>query len=104
MAGVPNTRGTGRMEVTRLVESLDAKIARVLAEEIEIAPYDSCWPELFQEEKARLLAVLPNDMIRRIEHFGSTAIPGLAAKPIVDMLVEVTDVEASKTQIAPLLE
>jgi GrpB-like predicted nucleotidyltransferase (UPF0157 family) len=39
-----------------------------------------------------------------VEHFGSTAVPGLAAKPIVDVLVEVTDLEATKTQIVPILE
>src|SRR5262249_15883992 len=39
-----------------------------------------------------------------IEHFGSTAVPGLAAKPIVDMLVEVTDLQAARARIAPVLE
>jgi GrpB-like predicted nucleotidyltransferase (UPF0157 family) len=43
-------------------------------------------------------------MIRRIEHFGSTAIPGLAAKPIVDVLVEVSSLEETKARIAPDLE
>jgi len=51
-------------------------------------PYDPAWPELFRQEKEHLLSCLPNDLIRGIEHFGSTAVPGLAAKPIVDMLVE----------------
>ena len=44
------------------------------------------------------------DLIRRIEHFGSTAVPGLSAKPIVDMLVEVTGLAATRTRIAPVLE
>lgn len=39
-----------------------------------------------------------------MEHFGSTAVPGLAAKPIVDVLVEVTDLEATKALIVPVLE
>jgi GrpB-like predicted nucleotidyltransferase (UPF0157 family) len=43
-------------------------------------------------------------MIRRIEHFGSTAIPGMAAKPIVDMLVEVSSLEETRVTIAPVLE
>jgi len=38
------------------------------------------------------------------QHFGSTAVPGLAAKPIVDILVEVADLEETKTRIAPVLE
>jgi len=50
------------------------------------------------------LSCLPNDLIRRIEHFGSTAVPGLAAKPIVDILVEVTDLKETRLRIAPVLE
>src|SRR5262249_38178256 len=42
--------------------------------------------------------------VRRVEHFGSTAVPGLAAKPVVDILVEVTDLEAARARIAPVLE
>ncbi len=47
------------------------------------------WPSLFAEEAARLRAVLPADLILGLEHFGSTAIPGLAAKPIIDILIAV---------------
>jgi GNAT superfamily N-acetyltransferase len=43
-------------------------------------------------------------VIQRIEHFGCTAVVGLVAKPIVDMLVEVTDMEQTKARIAPVLE
>lgn len=75
-----------------------------MQEELAIVPYDPSWPESFRREKARLLARLPGDLLRRIEHFGSTAVPGLAAKPIVDMLVEVTDLAATRQRIAPLLE
>ncbi|MBE0523038.1 MAG: GrpB family protein [Methanosarcinales archaeon] len=47
---------------------------------------------------------LPHDLIKRIEHFGSTAVPGLSAKPIIDILVEVTSLEETKKQIVPILE
>jgi len=86
------------------METPEQRIQRVVREGIAIAAYDPVWPESFRQEKEHLLSCLPNDLIRRIEHFGSTAIPGLAAKPIVDMLVEVTDLEATKTRIAPVLE
>jgi len=86
------------------MESLEEKIKRVVSEQVDIVPYNPEWPQRFAEEKAHLLACLPNDLIRRIEHFGSTAIPGLAAKPIVDMLVEVTSLEETKIRIAPVLE
>ena len=81
-----------------------SSLKRVLSEPVAIAPYDPRWPELFRQEKDHLLACLPEGLIRRIEHFGSTAVAGLAAKPIVDMLVEVTDLEATKVLIAPVLE
>jgi len=67
-------------------------------------PYDPRWPELFRREKAHLESCLPPALVRRIEHFGSTAVPGLAAKPVVDMLVEVADLEETRRQIAPILE
>jgi GrpB-like predicted nucleotidyltransferase (UPF0157 family) len=79
-------------------------IARLIREHVEIVPYDPRWPESFEREKNHLVAVLPRDLIGRIEHFGSTAIPGTAAKPIVDMLVEVADLDAVKRRIVPMLQ
>jgi GrpB-like predicted nucleotidyltransferase (UPF0157 family) len=84
-------------------EDARERIDRVRRELVEIKPYDSRWPALFVEERDRLIGRFPT-LIRRIEHFGSTAVPGLAAKPIVDMLVEVTSLDAAKTQIAPELQ
>jgi GrpB-like predicted nucleotidyltransferase (UPF0157 family) len=86
------------------METPEQRIQRVVREEVAIATYDAKWPELFRQEKEHLLLCLPNDLIRRVEHFGSTAVPGLAAKPIVDMLVEVTDLQATEVRIAPVLE
>lgn len=86
------------------MESLEARIRRVTQEPIAIVPYDPVWPELFAREKAHLLACLPADVVRRIEHFGSTAVPGLAAKPVLDMLVEVSSLGAVKTRVVPVLE
>ena len=86
------------------VETLGQRIRRVTQEDVAVMPYDARWPELFRREKEHLLACLPNDLIRRIEHFGSTAVPGLAAKPVVDILVEVTDLPGTRTRIAPVLE
>ena len=47
---------------------------------------------------------LPADLVKRIEHFGSTAVPGLMAKPIVDILVEVSSLAEKRKRIAPILE
>lgn len=77
---------------------------RAAAEAVEVVPYDPAWPRLFDEEARRLRDCLPAELIGRIEHFGSTAVPGLAAKPIIDMLVEVSSLEAMRDRIAPILE
>lgn len=61
-------------------------------EPIELVPYDSEWPAQFASWKRRLLEVL-QPTPRRIDHVGSTAVPGLAAKPIVDIQVSVDDLE-----------
>ncbi|MEM1001005.1 MAG: GrpB family protein, partial [Bacteroidota bacterium] len=53
---------------------------------IEIHPYNPAWPQLFAEEKQRLSAQL-DGLGARIEHIGSTSVPDLAAKPIIDIAV-----------------
>lgn len=86
------------------METLEEKIARVLKDEVAISAYDPRWPIMFEQERRHLLSCLPVDLVKRIEHFGSTAVPGLSAKPIVDMLVEVTSLEETRRRIAPVLE
>lgn len=86
------------------METLEEKVARVVKEDVAVVPYDPRWVAMFEEERSHLLSCLPLDLVRRIEHFGSTAVPGLAAKPIVDILVEVTDLDETRQRIAPVLE
>jgi len=69
-----------------------------------VVAYDPRWPELFAAERRHLLGCLPPGLVRRIEHFGSTAVPGLSAKPIVDMLVEVRSLEETRLKVPPILE
>jgi GrpB-like predicted nucleotidyltransferase (UPF0157 family) len=67
-------------------------------DEVELVDYDARWPSLFDEEVKRLRAVLDPSLILGLEHFGSTAVPGLSAKPIIDILIAVrslTDARAS---------
>lgn len=85
-------------------ETLEQKIERVLRDRIALVACDPAWPRLFEEEKARLLDCLPPGLVVRIEHFGSTAVPGLRAKPVVDVLVEVADLERARDEAAPILE
>ena len=54
---------------------------------VRVVPYDSSWPELYAKEVARITPVLAAHGVRLLlEHTGSTAVPGLAAKPILDLL------------------
>jgi GrpB-like predicted nucleotidyltransferase (UPF0157 family) len=65
--------------IQRYMETLEQRIQRVAQEDVAITPYDPRWPELFRQEKGHLLNCLPNELIRRIEHFGSdveTVVPG----------------------------
>lgn len=57
---------------------------------IEVVEYDPEWPDQFEQEAARISAALGDDLIC-IEHIGSTAVPGLAAKPVIDICPVVTD-------------
>ena len=86
------------------MSSLKQRVERASREEVAIVPYDARWPELFRREAEHLRSCLPARLIRRIEHFGSTAVPGLAAKPIIDLLVEVSSLRAARLEIAPILE
>jgi GrpB-like predicted nucleotidyltransferase (UPF0157 family) len=87
-----------------MAETLEERIRRAVQEDIAIVPYNPEWPKLFLEEKEHLMTCLPRELIGRIEHFGSTAVPGLAAKPIIDMLVEVKSLEEVRRRIVPILE
>jgi GrpB-like predicted nucleotidyltransferase (UPF0157 family) len=86
------------------METHEEKLARVLRDPVRIAPYDPAWPVQYRTEAVHLRACLPAFLVGRIEHFGSTAVPGLAAKPIVDMLIEVRDLEATRRLVPPILE
>lgn len=74
-----------------------------MADEIAIAPANLAWPELFETEKAWLLAALGSHFVA-IEHFGSTAIPGLDAKPIIDMLGGVRSMAEADALLEPLCQ
>jgi GrpB-like predicted nucleotidyltransferase (UPF0157 family) len=64
---------------------------------IVIAAYDPAWPALFEQERAKLAAIL-GALVVAIEHVGSTAVPGLAAKPIIDLLVGVRTLAEARSR------
>ncbi|KHS78725.1 GrpB family protein [Pectobacterium carotovorum] len=58
--------------------------------QVTIVPYDELWPGLFEAESV-LLQITLGRVISQIHHIGSTSVPGLAAKPVIDILLEVVD-------------
>jgi GrpB-like predicted nucleotidyltransferase (UPF0157 family)/predicted kinase len=70
-------------------------------EAVELAPYDPGWPAQYEAERARVQAAL-GDLAVEIHHIGSTAVPGLEAKPVIDILVAVRKLEDAMACVAPL--
>ena len=72
-----------------------------MSSQILIVDYDPLWPELFRREADRLRSLLGR-LALRIEHTGSTSVPGLAAKPVIDILLVVTNSGEEDSYLAPL--
>jgi GrpB-like predicted nucleotidyltransferase (UPF0157 family) len=72
-----------------------------MSDPITVVAYDPAWPETFRRLGAQLRAAL-GGLALRIDHIGSTAVPGLAAKPIVDVQVSVERLEPVEPFRSPL--
>lgn len=83
------------------IKALWVDEAPVVNSTVHLAEYDPAWPGLFEREARRLRSLL-GGLVLRLEHVGSTAVPGLAAKPIVDVLVVVPDPADEASYVAPL--
>ena len=70
---------------------------------IYLAPYDPAWPSLFTQLKQQIQAALGDD-VRLLEHVGSTSVPGLSAKPIIDIVMAVADSSDEVAYVKPLEE
>lgn len=71
---------------------------------VVVQPYDPQWPEAFARERDVLAHVLAPWSSGGIHHIGSTSIPGIAAKPILDMMAGVADLRAAQAAVSPLQE
>ncbi len=67
-----------------------------------VLPSDPAWPGLFEAESERLEKALAPSLDGGIHHVGSTSVPGLAAKPVIDMLAGVRDLEEARAAFEPL--
>jgi GrpB-like predicted nucleotidyltransferase (UPF0157 family) len=73
------------------IQSITVAAIKPLTGPIPFVEYDPGWPALFAREEERIRGVL-GDRVLRLEHTGSTSVPGLAAKPIIDITMTVADV------------
>lgn len=80
-----------------MVKEVEPQMMRV----VEVVPYDTQWPVRFEREAAAVRAALGDTLIT-IEHVGSTSVPGLAAKPIIDMMPIVRDVREVEKRIVAM--
>jgi GrpB-like predicted nucleotidyltransferase (UPF0157 family) len=71
-------------------------------EPVELVPYDPAWPERFAAEAELLEGAIGGFVEGGIHHVGSTAVPGLSAKPVIDIMVGIRDLEEAR-QAFPLL-
>ena len=70
---------------------------------VYLAPYDPAWPSLFAQLKEQIQEAL-GDKILLLEHVGSTSVPGLSAKPVIDMVLAVADLSNESSYVKPLEE
>lgn len=74
---------------------------RLLNSNVLLAPYDSLWPLLFNSQARRIRDIL-GDNVRLLEHAGSTSVPGLMAKPVIDIILAVADSTDEPAYVTPL--
>ena len=71
------------------------------ARRVVVVPYDPRWPVIYEEARREIMEAVGSEILG-IEHVGSTSIPGLAAKPTIDMQVDVRDFDEATVTIQPL--
>jgi GrpB-like predicted nucleotidyltransferase (UPF0157 family) len=69
---------------------------------VEVIDYDHDWPRQYAEERDRIAAAI-GDSALTIEHVGGTAVPGLPAKPVIDLMIGVDDIERAGPAVAGLI-
>ena len=78
-------------------------VSQLPTQPVVIVDYDDTWPEMFEAEKTRILEAC-GEWLVDIEHIGSTSVPGLAAKPIIDMMPGLRRLEDGKHCVEPMQE
>ena len=77
----------------------EASLAAAIREPVRLVPYDPAWPAAFERERARLDAALPGVFLE-LQHVGSTAVPGMPAKPVIDIVAGAATMERVAALVA----
>jgi GrpB-like predicted nucleotidyltransferase (UPF0157 family) len=84
-------------------EVLAAVVSELRGPPLEVVEYDPGWPRRYEAEASRVHVALGRGVVE-LEHMGSTAVPGLAAKPVIDISVGLTRAELSDEQVAAMAD
>jgi GrpB-like predicted nucleotidyltransferase (UPF0157 family) len=84
------------------IDEADGSGAARSEERVRIVAYEPLWPARFEQERSALDSAIGSWVLDGIHHVGSTSVPGLAAKPIIDILVGVRDLDTSRACLQPL--
>ncbi len=71
-------------------------------DDVRLVEYDLLWPAKFAEMAEWMRKTIPGEILLRVEHFGSTAIPNLPAKPVIDILIEIPSFAEAKRSLIPI--
>ncbi|MBS4754238.1 GrpB family protein [Nocardioides sp. zg-ZUI104] len=93
----PVTRKRQRADVTDVL-----LVGGVEKRDLFLVEHAPAWVDLYRTHESRIRSVL-GDVAESVEHIGSTSVPGLAAKPIIDILVTVPDITAEEDYLDPLI-
>ena len=90
----------------RGVRGLSRALRRELGKKypVVVMKYNPGWKKRYEQEAKFLKSQFSPKVIIRTEHFGSTAVPGLAAKPVIDILVEIASFKTARSEIIPELK
>jgi GrpB-like predicted nucleotidyltransferase (UPF0157 family) len=98
--GLPDPNDTAAYDIALAKVTIGGP--QPLSGPIEVRDYDPTWPERYEREAARIRAALGQRVVR-LEHVGSTSVPGLPAKPVIDIVLEVP-ASADEPAYVPALE
>ncbi len=95
--------GTGDSDIRFIISANSySQEEKTPDDDVHLVDYDPAWLDRYEEMESRLRNTVSPDIALQIEHYGSTAIPGIPAKPVIDMLMEVPSFDEARRILIPL--